>query len=426
MLVFKFGGASVKNAAAIENVARIITPFSDQPLVVVVSAMGKSTNALEEILTHRYNNLPFERELQDFKSFHFDIINNLFPEDKIIIDQKVNKLLKDLEEILSEDQIVNYGRLYDEVVCYGEYLSTTIVSEYLNRTGLNVKLINAAEYITTKEEFQDAHVIWKDTCSKIQNLESELNGAILLTQGFIGATEKGVSTTLGREGSDYTAAIFASCLEAESVTIWKDVPGILNADPKIIDNVTLFKELPYNEASEMTYYGASVIHPKTIKPLANKNIPLHVRSFENPDQEGTVIHNCQIESLPPTIILKISQCLFSFKVKDFTFINEQGISQIFKCLHDLNIRINIMQNSANSFSVCFDFNEEKVKKLQEMMGGDFKYYFNTGLTLVTLKNYDKKTLEKYILNQDILLEQRSRKNYRFLCSNPVGFDFLSK
>ena len=422
MRVFKFGGASVKNAEAIRNVAKIIQSYQGEKLLVVISAMGKTTNFLEEILNQRFHDLQYEEKLGDLKYYHQSIINELFDNKTEHATGKVQDLFTSIENKLNSSSLPEYGAFYDSIVSYGEYLSTAIISEYLTTIGLRNKPIDATSYILTDEIFQEGSVKWDETCELIGQLKNLLEDDLLITQGFIGATQNNDITTLGREGSDFTAAIFASCLNADSVTIWKDVPGILNGDPKVIKEVVLFKELPYNEASEMTYYGASVIHPKTIKPLANKNIPLLVRNFDNPQEEGTIIHECKVDYLPPSVILKENQCLFSFKVTDFTFVDEDGISKIFKLLHHLNIQINIMQNSAISFSVCFDFNERKVEELKKMINDNFKYFYNTGLTLITLKNYDQSTLKKYTVRRNILLEQKSRKNYRFLCSDSLEFD----
>jgi aspartate kinase len=275
--------------------------------------------------------------------------------------------------------------------------------------------MDASKFIRTDASYREGIVNWRLTGNLIRNSFKEiLNTKTVVTQGFIGGTEEGQITTLGREGSDYTAAIIASALEAESVTIWKDVPGILNADPKKVPGAVLFPELPYTEASEMTYYGASVIHPKTIKPLANKKIPLYVKSFDHPDEPGTIIHKCKVTTTIPTIIFKENQCLFSFKVLDFTFVNEENLSKIFHELHELNIRINMMQNSAISFSVVFDFDPIRVDLLKERLRDNYTFLYNKNLTLITIKNSNEQLEKEYSGKRKIYLMQRSRKNVRYL------------
>jgi len=416
MKVFKFGGASIKNSKAIENMSKIVKNYLNERLVIVVSAMGKTTNILEKILELKIEGKDYSQDLFDLKNYHFDIIHNLFDENHKVLGLS-ESIFSNLENNL-KNKNGSYEDLYDEVASQGEFLSSTIISQYFLLRNISCELTDVTKLIETDNTPMEALVNWKITSNKIkQGLLEKLKENIILTQGFIGGTSDGKITTLGREGSDFTAAIFASCLNAESVTVWKDVPGILSADPKIIKETVLFKELPYQEASEMTYYGAKVIHPRTIKPLANKKIPLFIKSFDNPLKDGTCIHDCKLNNPIPAIIYKKNQCLFSFKVVDFTFVNEKGISKIFKVLHDLNIKMNIMQNSAISLSVCFDYHTTKVNELKKRLHDDFNYYYNTGLTLITLKNYDKKLLEEYSSRTDILLEQKSRKNYRILVSD---------
>ncbi len=274
--------------------------------------------------------------------------------------------------------------------------------------------IDSREYIITDNNFRAAYVNWDNSQLEINKLNEVLDNSIILTQGFIGRGENGKTTTLGREGSDFSAAIFATCLNAKSVTVWKDVPGILNADPKLVADAELFNQLPYKEAAEMTYYGASVIHPKTIKPLANKNIPLYVRSFDHPDEPGTIIHDCELETLVATTIIKSNQCLVSFKVIDYTFINEDNLSLIFGELAKLDIKINIMQNSAISFSIVIDYRPDKIEVLLDHMKNHFEVRYNTGLLLTTIKNYQQYQVDEYRKGKKLLLEQISRNNYRAL------------
>lgn len=411
MKVFKFGGASLKNAAAIQNMASIVKAYADGPLLVVVSAMGKSTNALESILNAYKKEGDYEAEVQALRSYHFGICDNLF-EDAEPVKKRIEAVLEELTENLQTPG--EYDQVYDQVISLGEVISSVIVSQYLIQQGLSAQWLDARKYIITDTSFREGKVDWKKTEEQIHQLTADLQHTIFLTQGFIGSNELGFTTTLGREGSDYTAAIFASCLQAESVTIWKDVPGVMSADPKRLPGATVFDELPYTEAAEMTYYGASVIHPKTIKPLALKQIPLYVKSFDNHTLPGTKIHECRVDNLPPLIVFKDNQCLLSCRVTDYTFINEEQMSLIFNALADLDIKINVMQNSAISFSFCIDFRESKLNHLLDRLQQYFEVYYNTGLTLITVKNYDAVTFDEYRKKPGILIEQSSRSTLQVL------------
>ena len=414
MIVFKFGGASIKNAEAIKNMTSIIKKYVDNRLLVVVSAMGKTTNALEDILSKSRKGESTIEELRLLKDYHLNIVSQLFESADAPIDQ-LNTIFEELERSIASE--TPYDEHYDQVVSKGELLSSTIVSNYLSTTGVNTTWVDSRDYILTDDNFRAAYVNWEESQAEINKLKKLLDQSIVLTQGFIGKAKNGKSTTLGREGSDFSAAVFATCLNAESVTVWKDVPGILNADPKLVADAQLFNQLPYKEAAEMTYYGASVIHPKTIKPLANKNIPLYVRSFDHPDEPGTIIHECELKTILPTTIVKTDQCLVSFRVIDFTFINEENLSLIFGELAKLDIKINIMQNSAISFSIVIDYRPDKVEALLDHMKDHFEIRYNTGLVLVTVKNYQQNQIEEYRKGKKLLLEQVSRNNYRALIGN---------
>lgn len=412
MKVFKFGGASVKDISGVENVATILQSTAASPLLVVVSAMGKTTNALERVLNQYRSGLDHTPELSLLKHFHASIMEGLFRKDHPVFD-KAAGFFHELESKLNRDY--PYDEVYDQIVSIGEILSTVIVYHYLLEKQLNVAWIDAREYIFTDNTFREGKVDWHKTRSAIQTQREALqSGTLLVTQGFIGRSENGLTTTLGRDGSDFSAAIFAACLDAQSLTIWKDVPGVMNADPKKMSKVKVFSELPFREAAEMTYYGASVIHPKTIKPLATQGIPLYVKSFDDPSLPGTVIHECLIEELPPLIVFKENQCLVSCKVTDYTFITEDHLRQVFSILSALNIRINVMQNSAISFSFCIDFRESKLRALLTKLQPDFEVYYNTGLTLITVKNYDRETFEFYRTQPGVLLEQSSRSTLQVL------------
>ncbi|QOI97296.1 MAG: aspartate kinase [Flammeovirgaceae bacterium] len=409
MNVFKFGGASLKTSSAVRNMAGIVKTHQQKPLVVVVSAMGKTTNALEHIVNLYRQGLSFRKELTELKTYHINLARDLFTEKSV--EQKIDDLFERLVEQLKpgpEDQV------YDQVVSFGEIISSVIVCDFLAQSGVACSWKDARQYILTDDCFREGKVNWEITRKKIQSLVPELENKIILTQGFIGGTADGLTTTLGREGSDYTAAIFASCLDADAVTIWKDVPGVMSADPKRIPEAVVFAELPYKEAAEMTYYGASVIHPKTIKPLAVKGIPLLVKSFDNPHLPGTRIHECHVDKLPPLIVFKENQCLVSCRVTDYTFINEQQLSLLFQALSELDIKINVMQNSAISFSFCIDYRESKLAALLEKLRHHFEVYYNTGLVLITVKNYDSQTFETYRKQNNLLLEQSSRSTLQVL------------
>lgn len=415
MKVFKFGGASVKDAKSIKQVASIIENQKDQPLLVVVSAMGKTTNALENLIFLFETKRPYQVEIDNLIAFHLNIIQELFSQQHNLnkaIAQFKSTIIQKLEQNMPHDQ------LYDQVVCFGEIISSKIVSAYLNEIGLGVAWIDAKKFVITDSTFREAKVDWQETEQRIQALSSL--SKIIVTQGFIGATSTGVATTLGREGSDFSAAIFASCLNATSVTIWKDVPGVMSADPKRLPNATTFHELPFREAAEMTYYGATVIHPKTIKPLAGKNIPLFVKNFDNVTLPGTKIHECIVEKIPPLIVFKDNQCLISCQVTDYSFIDELQIGIIFNALSARSLKVNLIQNAATSFSFCMDFKEEKVMDLMAELRKQFEVYYNTNLTLITVKNYDTESFNQYRKMKDVVLEQSSRSTLQVLIKSIVS------
>ncbi len=411
MQVFKFGGASIKDANAVKNVGEIIKKYGNMPLVIIVSAMGKTTRALEELLANKSDS-SFEMKWNQIKNFHFELIRDLFSSNHPVFIE-INNRFTELAQL--DYKNTEKVLLHAQVVSYGEILSSIIIANYLNLLKLDTYWLYAPEVIITKRLFSNGEVVWDTTENNItKKLRPVLKNKIAITQGYIASCTDGI-ITLGKEGSDYTAAIFASSLKADKVTIWKDVPGILNADPKEIKETVQFLELPYNEASEMTYYGASVIHPKTIKPLALNNIPLEVRSFDNPEKPPTIIFDYPTKNLEPSIIFKRNQCLFSFKVVDYTFIDEDNLAAIFKALHNLNLPINMMQNSAISISVCFTYDKNKVDRLLHLFNEKFTMYYNNGLKMITIKNYTPYALAEHTpAKKDILMEQRTRNNYRAL------------
>lgn len=415
MQIFKFGGASIRDANGVKNVGNIIKSYQENPLVIIVSAMGKTTRALEELLGSQTTEL-FEQRRNDIKEYHLQIMKNLFDKEHPVFDEvQIRFNAFDTLDFNIQDKIL----LHAQVVSYGEIYSSIIIANYLNLINLDTYWLFAPDVIATDKLYSEGEVVWNATEKKInKKLAQILKNKIVLTQGYIASCEEGI-ITLGKEGSDYTAAIFASCLKADKVTIWKDVPGILNADPKEIKDPVQFFKLPYNEASEMTYYGASVIHPKTIKPLAINNIPLEVRSFEDPETPATLISNHTANELVPSILFKKNQCLFSFKVVDYTFIDEENLATIFKVLHELNLPINMMQNSAISISICFTYDKNKVDRLLNLLSDKFTMYYNTGLKLITIKNYTPKALSEHTpTKESILMVQQTRKNYRALIKVP--------
>ena len=416
MKVFKFGGASIKDANSIKNMTDIVAEYPGDSIVIVVSAMGKTTNHLEEIFFKKLKGEDFGADLEKLTQYHSMIIRDLFKGKMDVELNPVKELFAELDSILGSNvKNRNGAQLYDAVVSFGELLSSTIIGLYMQGNGMKINWIDARKLIKTDQTYREGKIEWEITDSLVKSaLKEKLSETNFITQGFIGSTKDGNTTTLGREGSDFTAAIFGACLNAESVTIWKDVPGILNADPKRFDKTQLYSNLSYQEAAEMTYYGASVIHPKTIKPLANKNISLLVKSFENPSLEGTEINKGDAHDLPPTYVIKDKQCLVSFGVKDLTFINEKNLSIIFHILDKLNIKINMMQNSAVSLTICFDYREDKVSNLLNTLENDFKILYNQDLQLITIKNYTQDAVNIVAANRNILVEQRTRHTYQIV------------
>lgn len=411
--IYKFGGASVKDAAALKNLAEILRNRLRNNLVIVVSAMGKTTNALEGILVNKLNGLDFSENSAILKNFHREICEELFPEGHSVFAQVDNlfaQLKNQLEKPLSRE---NYDEYYDQVVCFGELISSKIVAEYLCYRDLIVLWQDAREVIHTDSDFRFAKISWEKTRQFAQSSwKPILENYPILTQGFIGKDSKGKTTTLGREGSDFTAAILGTSLDAGSVTIWKDVPGVLNADPKLFPNTQKFEELGYREAAEMTYFGASVIHPKTIKPLANAGIPLFVKSFLNPDASGTKIHEHAAPHEVPTIVLKKEQILVSFKVTDFTFIEEKHIHRIYEQLQTLKLRVNMLQLSAISVSIVIDAQLFKLEQLLEKLKGEFEIRYNEGLELLTILKQKQEEIPALMEGYQLLLEQSTRNTFQ--------------
>lgn len=420
MKVFKFGGASVKDASALRNLAQIVaTHGGKQEMLLVVSAMGKTTNALEQVYDLAFAEQDFSTALEQSRQYHLSIVNELFSNREHPVYGRLEHLFAQLLQLLQTYRgkpQTSYDRGYDQVVSFGELMSSVIVHYFLQEEGIANTWIDSRKYIQTDTTWREARVDWAWTERVIKrDLATTLQEQLVVTQGFLGGTNNGLTTTLGREGSDFSGAIFAYCLDADGLYIWKDVAGLLNADPKRFAHTVRYRELDYQETVEMAYYGASVIHPKTIKPLANKSIPLYVKSFLDPTAEGTKICDCRFEKLAPAYIVKDNQCLVSFSAKDFTFISEKNLGTIFNALSELRLKINMMQNSAISFSICTDYYKERLHGLIETLQDQFNIHYNTGLQLFTIKNYDNTSIQEILKDKEALLEQRTRTTFQVVC-----------
>lgn len=420
MRVFKFGGASVRDAAGVANVAKVLVRYPDEKIVVVISAMGKMTNAFEKLVQSYFHKDGEKRQhIKGIRQFHDEIVTALFPVKNHMVYQAVSKLYNDLDVYLRSKPGTNYDYEYDQIVGYGELLSSVILSHYLNECGLHNKLTAAKDIILTDENYREGRVYWSASVRMIrQKLKEFINhpapdGWIRITQGFLGRSPDGSLTTLGREGSDYTAAILGHALDADEVVIWKDVAGLYDADPNIFTDARLIPEISYRETIELSYYGASIIHPKTIQPLENKNIPLKVKSFLDPEAEGTLIHRSPAErNLPSSVILKPGQLLLSISSRDFSFIAEKNLQQIFSIFADLAIRINMMQISAISFSVVIDDPQYKRDFLFSELSHQYEVRYNEQVQLITIRHPLPGQIEKFTGKRDALIEQRSRHTYQ--------------
>tara|TARA_B110000093_G_C12972269_1_gene413375 strand:+ start:11419 stop:12699 length:1281 start_codon:yes stop_codon:yes gene_type:complete len=420
ILVFKFGGASVKNSEAVQNAIEILKLFPNEKILIVVSAMGKTTNHLEHLfdLFWEQDKVSFLSKANELKKYHTDIINELFSTSiRQEILSNVTTIFEDITRFYDKKCGKNKSELYDSFVSYGEILSSLILQKYIHNQLNESAWADSRELIRTDANFQKANVNWEKTIHNINVIcQPQLKKHnIIVTQGFIGANSKGETTTLGREGSDYSAGIFAHALEAKSVTIWKDVPGMLNADPKFFKDTIKLDKISFKEAIELSYYGASVIHPKTLKPLQNKGIPLFVKSFTEPLESGTKIDvDTSNDRDIPSFIFKKNQVLFSITPKDFSFLIEANLSAIFLKLSEAKAEINIMQNSALSFSFLVNENQDKVKAIIRILSPTFHVKYNSSVELVTVRHYDQKTNDFVCKGKTILLEQRTRTTARFV------------
>jgi len=418
MKVFKFGGASVNNVERISKLGSILKEFTSEKILVVISAMGKTTNALEKVVNAFYEGKKQEAlQLFDLvKQQHLTMAKQLLVTHYLECEQRLKDFFTEAEWLLYDKPQREYDYYYDQVVCTGELLSTTIISCYLNETGVANKWLDVRDVIRTDDNFRDANIDWEFTSSIVSNsvmpLLSEHN--IVLTQGFIGSTDENESTTLGREGSDYTAAVFANMLDAESQTIWKDVSAVMNSDPKQFPETQPISELNYNEVIEMAYYGAQVIHPKTIKPLQNKNIPLYVKCFLDPTLPGTVIHNKTIHHLPPIIVLKENQAMIEMSSKDFSFVGEHHVAKLYELLGKIKIKPNLTQNTAISFIAVLDDRIEKIEKLAFEVSEIFDVQVLKNLTLLTIRHYNREIFEKLTQGKTILLRQQTTDTIQML------------
>jgi len=414
MQVFKFGGASVKNADGVKNLASVLEQVGYKNTLVVVSAMGKMTNAMELVIKNYFDNkTELPRSIQTIKEFHNTIVLDLFENTQHPIFKRVSSIFEDLNGFFLRNKSPDYNFIYDQVIGFGELLSTTIISAYLNDIGLKNNWLDVREFIKTDDYYRRSNVDWEHTQT---NIKTNFDTKVLnITQGFLGSDANNFTTTLGREGSDYTAAIFAYCLNAESVAIWKDVPGVLNADPRYFENAQLLNNISYREAIELAFYGASVIHPKTLQPLQQKEIPLFVKSFFNPKNPGTRVgKGIGIEPNVPCYIVKKNQVLISLSSLDFSYIVEENISEIFKLLHLYKMKVDVIQNSAISFSVCFENTYDNLERLLQHLKAKFKVTINENVSLYTVRHYNEQAIASIEKDKDLLLKQLTHETIQIV------------
>ena len=418
MKVFKFGGASINTSERIVSTGEILKQHSGEKILVIISAMGKTTNALEKVVDAFFDGRSADalQLFEQVKQTHLQTLKGLVSSNWQQAENELKDFFTEVEWLLHDKPVRSYDYYYDQVVCAGELMSTSLVSNYFNEAGIKNKWIDVRDIIRTDDNFRDAAIDWDFTKAKIQTdiepLFDEFD--ILITQGFIGSTDENESTTLGREGSDFSAAIFANLLDAESQTIWKDVAGVMNADPKAFPDAQVIAALSYREVVEMAYYGAQVIHPKTIKPLKNKNIPLYVRCFLDPTLPGTVISNNPVHGLPPIIVLKNNQVLMELNSKDFSFVEEKPISQLHEMFDHIRIRPNLSQNGAVSLVCCLDDQPEKIDQLAAAASEIFDVQLEKNLTLLTIRHYDELTIDALTKGKTILLEQKTTETIQVL------------
>lgn len=403
MRIFKFGGASVKDPQGVKNVIEVLKQVKPENTLIVISAMGKTTNALEEVVNAYFEDkVLLTDKLQYIKNFHLQMANDLL-HSTVKVEEVLNPFFETLDYFLGHNKSPDYNFVYDQIVSYGELLSIAIVSAFLNQEGISNLWLDVRDYIKTDSYYRDANIAWEQTEINIGSLQKD---QLYITQGFLGSNPNGFTTTLGREGSDYTAAIFAYCLNATEVTIWKDVPGVFNADPRVFEDTTLLTQISYTEAIELAFYGASVIHPKTLQPLQSKDIPLHVKSFINPQLPGTTVKR-GLDLVPetPCFIVKKNQHLVSISSKDFSFIMEDNISLIFNLLHQNQLKVNLIQNSAISFSVCIEDKYLNFNQFLSQLEDKFVLTVNKNVSLFTIRHYTQAAIEKIETPNKVLLKQ---------------------
>ena len=410
MKVFKFGGASVKDAAGVRNVASLLQSVGYENTCIIVSAMGKTTNALEEVVKRYFEEQDFEKTINEVKEQHIALATELF-DNPAEVSNEISQFFDDIVSFLRRNKSPNYSYVYDQVVCCGELISTKIISMYLNSIQINNEWLDVRDYIKTDNTYREGKVNWALTEESIKRLP---NTGLFITQGFLGSDPNFFTTTLGREGSDYSAAIFAYCLNADSMTIWKDVPGVLNADPRYFDNAELLNHISYEEAIELAYYGASVIHPKTLQPLQQKEIPFFVKSFINPTEAGTEVAKGQpLDPKVPCFILKREQHLIRLSSKDFSFITEDKLSGIFNKLYDYQIKVNLMQNSAISLSLCLEDKYDNLEKFVADMNEEYKVQEENNVLLYTIRHFDTDS-DKVVSKEKELLRQTVRETLQIV------------
>jgi aspartate kinase len=416
MKVFKFGGASIKDASSIKNILKIISSYNDDKLIIVVSAMGKTTNALEIVVDNYFNNKPeLQSSILDVFNFHSEIMMDLFKKNDPVFFE-TSKLFEKLKSFIKSNKSPSYSFVYDQIVSLGELISSNIIHHFLLNNNIDCSLVDARNCIKTDSKYRGGKVQWDATNKKVKEAIAKTN--INITQGFIGSDKNNFTVTLGREGSDYSAAIFAYVLNAKSLSIWKDVPGLLNADPKFFSNTKLLNQISYSETIELAFYGASIIHPKTLQPLQKKEIPLHVKSFKNPKSKGTIISKeIEIEPLVPCYIFKENLILIRLSSLDFSFMVEDNISNIFKELHDFKMKVDVIQNSAISFSVCFFDKYNNIDALVKNLEGKFKIEMHKNVSLFTIRHFNEKSIKKVSNKRKLVLEQRTEKTIRLIFSN---------
>ncbi len=413
MRVFKFGGASVKDADAVKNVVKVLKEVGYENTLLVVSAMGKTTNAMEDIINAYFNDKQeIPSKVAEMVDYHLSIVSELFPNSQHAIYKDIKVLVDEINGFLVWNKSPNYNFVYDQIVGYGELISTTIISAYFKEVGIKNNWLDVRNFIKTDSNYRDTTVDWERTQENVTKIDQKV---LNITQGFLGSDDNNFTTTLGREGSDYSAAILAYCLNADSVTIWKDVPGVLNADPRYFEETQLLNNISYREAIELAFYGASVIHPKTLQPLQRKEIPLHVKSFVNPKGKGTTVgKGVGIEPKVPCFIVKKNQVLVKLSSLDFSFIVEDSISELFKLFHQHKIKVDLIQNSAISFSVCIDNKFGGLEKLLQQLKCRFKVAHHENVSLYTIRHFDNKALETLQNGHELLLEQRGTETVQLV------------